>query len=123
MNAISLVLSTLSASSQISEIVSDRIYLNETDQTQAMPQIILTDVSDAPINDLQSEANTFNERIQIDVHSNQYAQAKEITDLIKAALAAEAGYSAVRISTQKIKDLDTQIHRWMTDYSIWFTTN
>lgn len=123
MNAISLALATLAASSDLAVVVSTRIYLNETDQSKPMPQITLTDVSDNPLNDMQGEAQTFNERIQIDVYANQYSESKDITDLVKAALAAETNYSAVRISTQKIKDLETQIHRWITDYSLWYSTN
>lgn len=122
MNAISLALQALQNATAITDLVSDRIYLIESDQSGVMPQIALSDVSDNPINALSGEATTINERIQIDVHSKSYAEAKNISDAIKTVMDAAGAFSSIRLSTQKVKDLDTNIHRWIIDFSIWYTT-
>lgn len=122
MNAISLTLDALEASANLTTLVGTRIYLNQLDQAEDLPQIVLTDISDTPINDLSGEANTYNERIQIDVHSTTYSQAKSITDEVRTALSAATTFSAIRQNTQKTTDLETNIERWISDYSIWYTT-
>lgn len=122
MNAISLVHSALSSRFNLALLVGDRIYLNELDQQQALPQIVLSDISDTPINDLTGEASTFNERIQIDVHANQYSEAKQISDEIRTVLSGQSTFQAVRQGTQKVKDLETSAQRWIIDFSIWYTT-
>jgi len=119
MNAISIALAALSSASAITATVNNRIYLNEIGQSEPMPQITLNDVSDNPINDLTAEATTKNERIQVDVFSSKYSECADITTDIIAALET-GGVSFVRLGTQKVKDLETQLYRFITDFSIWY---
>lgn len=122
MNAISLVLSELSGFTALTDIVSGKIYLQELNQSETLPQITLSNITDEPINDLSGEATTKNERIQIDVHTATYSQAQAITTEVLNALSQAAGFSAVRQGTQQTKDLETNNHRWIVDFSIWYTT-
>lgn len=122
MSAISLLLAELAGSTDLTALIGGKIYLHQLNQSEDLPQITLTDITDEPINDLNGEATTYNERIQIDVHTRTYGEAKTITDEVRTTLSAATGFSAVRQGTQKVKDLETNNHRWVIDFSIWYTT-
>lgn len=122
MNAIMLAVAALEGDLAVTDLVGNHIYLNESDQAKALPQLVLSDVSDTPINNLTGETALLNERIQIDIHSKKYSEAQTIFEAVKAAITSQADFSAVRQSTQKTKDLETNIHRWIVDFSIWYTT-
>lgn len=75
----------------ITTLVGDRIYPQRRAQGSAFPSIVSTRVSGQPLYDDDGEVGLQNARVQVDSYAENYSDAKDLSQLVRARLSAFRG--------------------------------
>lgn len=122
MTVVQAIRAQLIASSAVTALVSTRIFPQYIPQGQPVPAVVLTLISEVPVNSFDGSAETRlrQARIQVDAYAKGYLEAHAIAsaaDLVIANLAAH-DLSAYRETTQDLYEVETQLHRVSSDYFV-----
>jgi hypothetical protein len=127
------IIARLLATSGVTALVSTRIFPGRRPQASALPSIVLTTISGAPLYSDDGEAGLASARIQIDCWGATYTSAKTVARAVKAALSAFVG-DAGGITFQNIlvdaerdfseggADAAEYLHRTNLDLIVWWET-
>jgi hypothetical protein len=100
----------LGAASGVTNIVSQKIYRTMAEETAVAPYVVWGIVSAAPENNLASDPEVDEARIQVDCYSLSQSQART---LCYAAVAALEPYYHVIFGPSETREDDTKLWRWM----------
>jgi hypothetical protein len=102
----------LGAASGVTNIVGAKIYRTQAPQDTIPPYVVWGTVSAAPENNLASDPETDEARLQIDCYVTKDSQAQGVA-LNKAAVAALEAYYHVIFGPIESKEDQTEYWRWM----------
>jgi hypothetical protein len=116
------IYSLLSGTTAITEIVGEKIFPLQAPQPTGFPYIIYSRVSGGQVSGLDGYLNLENPRIQIDMYSTSYAQAKVCADTIHDTMNEATDFKSILISDNDLFDDDFRdkgSFRVSMDFSCW----
>lgn len=120
MSSVDDVYSELSSSSSLEVLVSDRIYLIQADVGANYPLIVISPISEEPLNTLAGDVtNVSNENIQFDIYSKTFAEAQQALSALRSTMDSASSFNAIRTASRYDRDQDNGLHRLSVDFSVW----
>lgn len=123
MTVVETVRAKLTADAALTALVGSRIYPQFLPQDPTLPAIVLSVISDVPVQPsfTGSHATTLREaRLQVDAYATKYLDAHQVADAVDAAIAdvATPDLSIQRDIREDLYENETQLHRVSTDYMV-----
>lgn len=112
----------LLAASDVTDIVSTRIYPMRMPQRGSLPAVVYQQISNTPVNSLDGDSGLDNLRFQITAWARTYSQAVELSEAVRNAIAASSTLKAITENIIDTEDPDTRSYGVIADYSMWYTT-
>jgi hypothetical protein len=103
----------------LSALVGGRVYPMVAPDSPTKPYIIYQNIANSPNNTLADGVPINNTRMQIDCYDITYANVKNLSASISAAMAA-ASFSNILTMNQDLYEQDPMLYRVQQDYSIWY---
>lgn len=103
----------------LSEIIAGRVYPVILPQGVTFPAITYQVISDVPESDLDGDSELRNLRVQVNCWSEGYAECKNISAQIRAAMDSAVGFSAIRSGGRDNYEATNHLHYSMMDFSVW----
>lgn len=104
----------------LSALIGDRARAATLRQGDTFPAVTYSRVSTSHENDLDGYAGLDNLRIQVDCYAESYMEARAVAAQVKQAMEAATNFTAIRSSDRDIYEASTDIHRVITDFSVWY---
>lgn len=133
MNAEKVINYLLSNDVTVSGLVADRIYPRQLPENPDLPAIVYTRVSGPLVQSLQGSSHLAHPRIQVDVFTDQYDEAKALAMAVKNALIGQRGtfagvvtkgilfYGDQDMNDDLEENLVSEQHRVMMEFGVWHT--
>ena len=116
------IYSLLSEATAITNLVNTRIYPVQAPQPTSFPYIIYSRISGGQVNGLNGYLILENPRIQIDMYSTSYSQAKVCADTVHSIMNGATTFKSILLSdTDLFNDdfRDEDSFRVSMDFSCW----
>lgn len=113
------IYTVLSGTTEITDVVQDRIYPTVLRQNTIYPAITYTRISGGQVNSLTGYSNLESPRIQIDVWGDNYSDVKSLAAAVHTAMGAATTFGALLESDQDLYEDDVKIHRVCMDFIVW----
>ena len=114
--AVKTVRDILVAASPVTALVGQRISPVIAAQDTALPHVVLTRVSLAPVNHIHGPPTLDQNRVQLDAFANTYAEARAVADACRDAL--EAGGVTMESEFDNFEP-DVAEYRITQDFLVW----
>ena len=115
-----LMLATLRSSSDLAEIVGNRIYYLTMPQTATLPCVTWQRVTANTINTLMGASGLTQLKIQVDCWSRNMGECKSIAKAIQAVMPANGPWGAHLDTDQDLYDSTTKYYRIIMEFTVWF---
>jgi hypothetical protein len=115
------IYTTLTNDSDVSGLVSTRVYPVIAPQDVTAPYVVYMRIVGTSVNDLGGELGITNGRFQIDAYATTYAEVKTLAGYVKAAMKASSMKSRLLTDQDFSFEVDTQMYRVSMDFQIWVT--
>lgn len=99
-------------------LVADRCYPLQMPKTPDYPSIVYARVSSNPQNRIEGGASLDQVRIQVDCYDLTYADAKNLSALVRAAMEAAAFKATLQFDTD-LYESEVKVYRVTMDFYVW----
>lgn len=115
------IYNTLIDHSGVNGFVDGRVYPRQVAQDAALPAIAYSRASTNNYDTLRcGDSDMVVARMQIDVVSSSYLEAKSIAKEVRKAMAETALFKSVKQQDKDMPGLNPDYHRVMLEFNVWF---
>lgn len=123
MTTLEAIRAELVAAAGVTALVGQRLYPMLLPQGATLPAIVLTAVSDVPLNAVEGlPAERLREvRLQVDAYATTYLVAHQVAEAVNLVVAAlnRHDLSAQREGSEDLYDDEAQLFRVSADFTVW----
>jgi hypothetical protein len=113
------IVASLNADPAFAAVVGDRLYPLQRPQNDIIPAVVYQRVATTPVNSLSGFSRLDSVRIQFSCFAKTVSEAKDLAEILRSAIDADAALKGTCVYEADEIDADTRNFRVFIDYNFW----